>query len=367
MRAKASGCSAALLCASSGLLWSRSGFKFEYLKESVMKKNLHLSLLFACFIAPGLAWAACTTPAGHGRAITYRLTGFNPPSFDPGIRVGTPIYSTVMRAISSIPPGGRFTCSPMIGNFISIGTTGVVGAYSTYPTGIDGVGMRFRRVNLSGVTAWWPLPATYFPGTYANFIDGVMIEIELVKIGNISSGGVISGEVAAAFAQSGISKIISYELDSVVTIKPMIPTCKIIPPATVPLGNISVGKFTGVGVGTAAQPFSIKLNCSGGAPNTQRNIFVTLTDQTAPANRTDVLSLISGSTATGIGIQVYSGSSTIKYGADSSTPGNYNQWFAGSAGNGVFEIPLTARYIQVAAQVTPGSANGRATFTMSYQ
>ena len=332
-----------------------------------MRRILHLFLLFACCVAPGLAWAACTTPAGAGKPVIYRFGGFNPPSFDPGIRIGTPIYSTVMRAVSPYPPGSKFTCSPAIGMFITIGTTGVNGAYSTYPTGINGIGMRIRRVNLSGVTAWWPLPPDNLPGKIGSFVDGFMLEVELVKVGDISSGGTISGEIAASFAQGGVSKVISYVLDGAVTIKPMIPTCKIIPPATVPLGDISVSKFTGVGVGTAAKPFSIKLNCSGVGQNAQRNIFVTLTDQTAPANRTDVLSLISGSTARGIGIQVYSGSSVIKYGADSSAPGNPNQWFAGSAGNGVFEIPLTARYIQVAAKVTPGSADGRATFTMSYQ
>lgn len=49
--------------------------------------------------------------------------------------------------------------------------------------------------------------------------------------------------------------------------------------------------------------------------------------------------------------------------------GNTNQWFAGSA---VFwqdklDTPLKARHLKTAPQVTPGKANGAATFTMSYQ
>ncbi|WP_410913395.1 fimbrial protein [Pseudomonas sp. SIMBA_068] len=30
-------------------------------------------------------------------------------------------------------------------------------------------------------------------------------------------------------------------------------------------------------------------------------------------------------------------------------------------------VPLAARYVQTGSKITPGSANARATFTMSYQ
>ena len=50
-------------------------------------------------------------------------------------------------------------------------------------------------------------------------------------------------------------------------------------------------------------------------------------------------------------------------------PGNTNQWSAGTIVQGVaqFKIPLTAKYVQTAAAVTTGQANGRATFTLNYQ
>ena len=47
--------------------------------------------------------------------------------------------------------------------------------------------------------------------------------------------------------------------------------------------------------------------------------------------------------------------------------GTPNQWLAGSIGNGTFQIPLTARYIQTGAAVRPGTANGLATFTLAYR
>jgi type 1 fimbria pilin len=97
------------------------------------------------------------------------------------------------------------------------------------------------------------------------------------------------------------------------------------------------------------------------------SVYTTLTDQTNPANQSNTLSLSASSTASGIGIQVLNGNTVISYGPDSSVVGNPNQWLAGSTGNGTFNIPLTARYAQTAPTVKPGTANGIATFTMSYQ
>ena len=62
-----------------------------------------------------------------------------------------------------------------------------------------------------------------------------------------------------------------------------------------------------------------------------------------------------------------SSDSVVWFGADSSASNNHNQWFIGEYGNYTVTIPFKAQYYQRAAQVTPGSANGLATFTMSYQ
>lgn len=75
------------------------------------------------------------------------------------------------------------------------------------------------------------------------------------------------------------------------------------------------------------------------------------------------------SNATGVAIQITRLDTPLKFGQNSAAAGNTNQWFAGSAvfGQGKLDIPLKARYLKTAAQVTPGKANGAATFTMSYQ
>ncbi|MFP3409088.1 hypothetical protein SB757_31210, partial [Pseudomonas sp. SIMBA_065] len=59
--------------------------------------------------------------------------------------------------------------------------------------------------------------------------------------------------------------------------------------------------------------------------------------------------------------------SIVSYGPESSAEGNPNQWYVGEYGNGTVDIPLKARYAGEGGKVGPGSANGLATFTMSYQ
>ncbi|SEU44009.1 hypothetical protein SAMN03159335_06983 [Burkholderia cepacia] len=60
--------------------------------------------------------------------------------------------------------------------------------------------------------------------------------------------------------------------------------------------------------------------------------------------------------------------SGVSRGCSTSAPSNPNQWKAGNIpqGQGVFTIPLTARYIQTGT-LKGGTANAVATFTMSYQ
>ena len=76
-------------------------------------------------------------------------------------------------------------------------------------------------------------------------------------------------------------------------------------------------------------------------------LFATLTDATNPANRSATLSLASGSTAAGVGLQILRGGSTlVNFGPDSPEAGDANQWYFGTSINGPMTIPLGVRYIQ---------------------
>ncbi|CAE6845638.1 F17a-G fimbrial adhesin [Paraburkholderia nemoris] len=147
-------------------------------------------------------------------------------------------------------------------------------------------------------------------------------------------------------------------------------TCTVTTPSiAVSLGAIPLSQFTGVGATSQpSQSFNIQLQCSGQVP--AQMILYTLTDQTDPTNVGPWLNLTPGSTAQDLGIQVQtSGGYLVGYGPDSSVVNNTNQQFGSwvQAGGGMVTIPLTARYIQTGSSVRAGSANGQATFTMSYQ
>lgn len=178
-----------------------------------------------------------------------------------------------------------------------------------------------------------------------NFNWNVGQVFELVKTGPMKSGNYSLAKYWLRFWMAGEPQTPAAYLAGVggaslppFTVKQN-PTCSVSSPLMqVPLGSVSVGKFSGMGsTSPPSQLFNIQLTCSGGDSGNITKVSTTLTDPTNPANQSDTLSLRSGSTASGVGIQVLSGTTVIKYGPDT------NQWSAGSTGNGTFNIPLTAR------------------------
>ncbi|KVE08179.1 adhesin [Burkholderia anthina] len=135
------------------------------------------------------------------------------------------------------------------------------------------------------------------------------------------------------------------------------------------MGKFGANSFKGVGTTMGVSSFAISLTCSGGDAGTVTNAYMTLTDATMPSNTSTTLSLTPQSTASGIGVQIMRGDAPVGFGPDSAAVGNANQWQMGTVAQGQanLTVPLTARYVQTGSQITPGSADARATFTMSYQ
>ncbi|WP_241300127.1 fimbrial protein [Burkholderia stabilis] len=342
-----------------------------------MKRFGHACLLVAFFVMSGSAWAqiianGCIVQFPNGTSwpgapgyspIVYEAPSFNV-SFNPNVPDGTIIFR---KEIDLTSTGGRLECYHYYE--VPLRWLNTVGPLTSkrqfYQTSIPGVAMAIT----TGAYTW---PRTeYRMGPFtASFDYSARLTITLAKIGKITAGGVITGEVGRMDTYYSIAypPVASYRFGRGIVIDPQVPTCRVTTPAiTVPLGNVRASTFTGVGSVSTGQPFNIVLECAGGETGTVTNVYTTLTDHTNPGNVSDTLSLAQDSGATGIGIQVLNGSTVIKYGPDSSAAGNTNQWKAGEAGNGTFTIPLTARYVQTAPKITPGSANGLATFTMSYQ
>jgi type 1 fimbria pilin len=246
--------------------------------------------------------------------------------------------------------------------------------YTVYATGTPGIGIVIRA---DSSTMSFPLTQTtqHIDGNNGNTQLGTKVEVALIATGAIAPTNTISSQlVAQTYIDIGGGTYqypINYSIPAI-SVKLQNPTCTVATPSiAVPLGNIGQRAFSGIGSTSPSQAFNIQLHCSGGASGLTTTVYTTLTDQTNTANVSGTLALTASSTATGIGIQILSNMNVISYGPDSNVIGNKNQLQAGQTQSGpsssIFTIPLTARYVQTGNNVTAGTANGQATFTMSYQ
>lgn len=341
-------------------------------KNIPMKTLKYISLILASALPiHAMAAAQCNPASTITNSLTYytySTTGFNPPPFNPAdIPIGGVIYEGKPTATITNSGGGQFgpqtVCSPQAEAwYVGVGTPG---ADNIYPTTVPNVGMRIIFGNKT-------LP-------YSNGLVGksfwsreINPTIQLIKTGNITAGGLMRDLYAriAATSKSGPS-MVEFSFATPVSVVPMVPTCAVTTKSIkVAMGQtMAATTFTGVGSTSPSKPFEIRLSCSGGAQGTAIAAYVTLRDATTPTNTGKMLSLSKGSTAAGVRIEILKDDEVLGYGPDSSAEGNTNQWFGGlvqQGGSGLV-IPLWARYVQTAGSVKAGTANGVATFTMSYQ
>ncbi|WP_175746815.1 fimbrial protein [Burkholderia pyrrocinia] len=330
-------------------------------------------LILALF--SNFAHSSCTLKRTDGvmvDSLTVTLPKFDPPPFDPNVNDGAVIFSS---SGTSSGLGGHLQCNSPIGVVKYEVTTGSApGKYSTYPTSVAGVGVRVKGAVSEGENDWWPQSINYGSWlTQNDFVAASTLTIELVKTGPITAQGVLSGEIAKTYSEKHDFKIRSIVTNGAINIRPKVPTCAVetkqIDVKMSPTGsNFTSRDFGGVGGTTPERDFSIQLKCSGGNPGTSTNAYVTLTDNSKASNRSKLLSLTPDSKASGVAVQILRNGTPLGFGPDSSDASNPNQWKAGSIpqGQGVFTIPLTARYIQTGT-LKGGTANAVATFTMSYQ
>lgn len=286
-------------------------------------------------------------------------------SFDPSLSVNSVLWTGKVNSGSSTG-----NCNSGVYGIEFAGTSTYLNG-GLYESGIPGIAYRLKFANNMCYNGSWP--GTCTPRLWNAGIAAHDLQVELVKTGPISGGGSLTGTFGqwTAFIDSSQRwTYATYSWSAPIVVKPVTPTCAVTTPSiNVPvfLGDIPASRFSGIGSTSKSEPFNIVLQCSGGDVGRTTNVHLTLTDQTNSGNTSNVLSLTEASTATGVGIQVRSGTTIISYGPDSAVPGNPGQWKAGTTGNGTFTVPLTANYVQTGSVVTGGSANGRATFTMSYQ
>lgn len=220
-------------------------------------------------------------------------------------------------------------------------------------------------------------------------------DLFFIKTGDVSPG-TIQGASLPSLQLDWISPtntLILQRVNFIGSMNVVSRTC-VTPDVNVPLGTRSVNEFSGVGTGTPWQSFQISLNnCPafhGTFPGTPTSpIFDangdTSTEQGRASNvlgfRLDptdgvidaaqgIISLTpapSGTlpAATGIGIQIGTGDAVpVPVPLATLRPSGVVTTTTEGAS---YAIPLKARYIQTAASMTPGPANGAVVFTIDYQ
>lgn len=258
-------------------------------------------------------------------------------------------------------------------------------------TGLTGVGIAMGIfVNVAGC-GWTPFPfdlgtpnaGTGFPGNACNQIGngvifGIQLDVALVKIGPISGGSFPGGTLADAFivGQSATggpySQLSATHIPFIIgQTSFVVPTCTpTVSPNPVVLPIVKAADFAAATL-VGPKPFTITLACP---PSNPVNVLMTLTDARNSGNVSNDLKIAkSAGSASGVKIRIKRGDSSgadVVYGPDT-VASNPAQFQVGtlSASGGNIVVPFTALYSRTgtAAAVTPGSVNGAASFTMSYQ
>lgn len=219
-------------------------------------------------------------------------------------------------------------------------------------------------------------------------------DLFLIKTGDVLPG-TIQGSSLPSMQNDWISPtntLILQRVNFIGSMNVVSRTC-VTPDVNVPLGTRSVNEFAGVGTGTPWQNFQISLNnCPAfhgtfpGSPNPIFDANDNTSDELGRASNilrfrldpTDgvidaaqgIISLTPAPSgflpaATGIGIQIATGDAvpvpvplaTLRQSGVVTT----------TTEGASYVIPLKARYIQTAASMTPGPANGAVVFTIDYQ
>jgi type 1 fimbria pilin len=245
----------------------------------------------------------------------------------------------------------------------------VPGYANVYETGVSGIGIKVAWVtSMSGPASiddgtklvTWPA-STYNFSTTGNFGPMGVFRVQLIVTGPVSTGTL---NLPTTLAQGSFGSAVVNVLTLANNVEPITaPACSVQTPSialTMPQARTTA--LPDIGSTTGQTSFNLSLDCSG--PVT---VAVTFTDASEPTNTSTTLSLSSASTASGVGYQIVYGGAPVSFGLDSSAAGNANQVPLGTlTTSGRIVVPLSARYVRTGT-ITPGTAIGLATFTMSYQ
>ncbi|WP_395348716.1 fimbrial protein [Variovorax sp. UC122_21] len=244
---------------------------------------------------------------------------------------------------------------------------------SWYSTNIPGVAMRLSRQDRDGGGSgnYRDVPYPYsFSGSdpsgtspIVGFFDPNMtVRVQIKKFQpRTGSGPIAPGLYSRYFGDDQVSLINIYVEANGITV--VTPSCTVdagsqnIP---VVFGKVPMSSFSGRGTTAEERKFTIKLDCEAGVSE-NKMVSLRMDGARDPAGGDGVLKITPGvGVAGGVGIRLKNEqrNELVKFGESMQV---------GPAVSTIYDVPFSASYIQTADKVTPGQANGMATFTLTYQ
>lgn len=308
------------------------------------------------------AWASCTrTPGAQTKFITTDMGRILvPPDLAVNATIATRSFVVPVTGAYETPArcsnGGTVTYTILQGSPIASDS-------KIYSTAVAGVGIR--------LSAGTPPFNMFYPAVMHSdgnfgliYLSGDTVTLELIKTAAVTgSGPLAAGTFSQAITDgdgfSVLTTMLSANGTTFVT-----PSCVVdLGSRNIPVAfdKVPLSSFKGQGSTAVDRSFNIRLNCNA-AQNPQYTVRMRMDAQADPSNAPGVLRLTQGGTATagGVGIQVVDGTARapVKFGDDV---------VIGPLKDGSYVLPYTAHYYQTGSKVTPGQANGMATFTLSYK
>lgn len=239
---------------------------------------------------------------------------------------------------------------------------------NTFTTGVSGIGVNLYYQNGATRTQITPGVGLSLPQGMNGPGAIATVQAELVVTGPVGSGTLnalptVGVSFLAAGLGCGVLSLGNVSLPVTATSGTVTAiSCTVGNPAiAVNLPPVSAQNLGSTGRTAGATRFTIPLSCTSGA-----DVYVTLTDQTAPANTTSLLTLKPASTAGNVKLQILrSGGTAVSYGPESAAAGTTNQWLVGPSAS-TTGIPPSAQYYATGT-ATAGTVQATALFTLSYQ
>jgi len=260
----------------------------------------------------------------------------------------------------------------------TVNGTEISAGSGVYQTSVSGIGVKFFIVDGPAQTLITSTAGGYTSAPIAAPGNGALpgILANLVVSGPVVSGYALTSlpTVTVTFTPTGDcgwSAGIANTLPTSASNSAVVPiTCTVTTPSVnVNLPAVSLAALNAVGRTAGDTRFPIGLSCAPGA-----NVYISLSDATAPANTTTLLTLAPESTAQGIKLRILNEAGPVQFGPDTAEAGSSHQWLLG-ASQAVSGVALTVQYYRddtnsagdAPATVSAGTVSAQATFTLSYQ